>query len=575
LFQKSRKSGISPGDILVYLLLAWFSIYAITVCPADTHHDSTICYGLAKYRQMVLDPYLFSIFHRALAHPSVAPHVERVKPGLNTAVRIGKPIVRGTRVAWNSRIVPQWNKRVVPQWNKHVVPQWKKHVVPQLHHVDHIIEPYRTRVTNQYNLYSKYIGPHLRTAETNVRRWRRQAQPYIVLAATKTHQGYHATKPYAKPIWDSIKAGVKQLLLFVRKQRVLFVDPHVARIWEKVKELSSGAPKRSGTVREESTPLRDGSLTNLTSAASIAEQGAAVPPPSLSAIPSEAESSIGAAELPVPAITATAAEPSVATGSTVTTGSSLIAAIESEKVASASSILLESSSPTPVSLTSASLLSETVESPYTEFSAPSQTTNGAVPTSLEAGNEDDIDLDEFARELGLDEADVEPAAEVTETIALPPEHTESEEEKAEKIRQKKIETAKKRADIEGRHSKWESELRELINIKKKSLRKAFVAIRKSAAIALKEHKEIRAAVHGLVAESEKYMKGADVYLRTLKSDSRSDSIKIGLWDKLIAKLDAKFRDRLAEIDNIVSAWYVNVVEDEKQEVSASLPVSIG
>jgi len=94
------------------------------------------------------------------------------------------------------------------------------------------------------------------------------------------------------------------------------------------------------------------------------------------------------------------------------------------------------------------------------------------------------DLDEFARELGLD--DTVTATVTDETIVPPSLKIRNRGRKAERKRLKEIETAENRADIETRHSKWEADLKELIIAKRKNLRKALVAIRKPAAVELKE-----------------------------------------------------------------------------------------
>jgi hypothetical protein len=474
-----------------------------------------------------------------------------VKPHVDTAIRISKPIVLRTRVEWNSRIVPQWKKRVLPQWNAHVA--------PQLHRVDQIFEPYRTRVMQQFSRYSNRIAPHVWTANTKFQRWRRQVQPYVIFAATKTHDGYQAAKPYAKPLWNHIKAGTKQLLLFVRQQRVLFVDPHVARIWEKVKELSSGKPRASGTVRDEyATPM----ATNATIA--VTEEDA-VPPPASSVVLSVAKSfaSVTASSTSTtsPSIASETSTPAGTGSSTAPTGSFT----DSDDGFAPASSLLESTSPKTVSfsVTPSPSPSDKVITPP-DITDPSLTTNKPAPTPLE---EADVDLDEFARELGLDD-DTVTATEVDETVP-PPVETESEEEKAEKRRLKKIETAAKRAEIVGRHSKWEADLQDLVKTKKKSLRKALVAIRKPAAVQLKESKEVRTAVDGLVADSGKHLKGAEAYLKTLNLERKESASKIAIWDKLISKVDAKFRSRLKEIDDMVNGWYTLVLNQEAQEVCFS------
>jgi hypothetical protein len=551
-----KSSRITFSDFLMYLLLAYVTIYAVRVCPTDVNHESSVCFGLSKYRQLVLEPYVFPVFHRAITHPSIAPHIQRVKPHFNTAVRLTKPIVRRTRMEWNSRIVPQWTKRVMPQW--------RKHAVPHLRRVDQLVEPYRSRVTREYSRYSKRISPRLRLAQMNLQRWQRQTRPYVILAATKTYGGYQSAKPYMIPVLNRIKAGMKHLLLFARAQRVLFVDPHVARIWEKVKELSSGKPEGSANWEEPPAPRPAVPLTE--SETTTTEETTVLPSTPLSSniasdVKTMASVTVGSSTSATAAST-TAADSSNATPESSTVATELPLIVSStvpEKVASAS--ILESTSSAIISSAAPSYLSEEVNLPSPDITGPSLITDEPAPTSLEAADEAGIDLDAFARELGLD--DLEP----TVDDIPPPMETESEEEIAERKRKKEIETAEARAAIMKRHSKWEADLKDLVKAKKKSLRKVLVAIRKPAAIELKENRQIRAAIDGVVAESEKYIKGAEAYLKTLTTEGNKDATKMALWDKLVDKVDAKFRDRVTEMENVVNGWHMNVLNQETLEVS--------
>lgn len=486
-----------------------------------------------------------------------------MKPHFDTAVRAVIPAVTRTQKEWNGRVVPQWNQRVVPQWKKRVVPQWNKHVVPQwnkyatprIAFVEQKVEPYRALVSQEYTKYSGRVGPRYKATQSSLKRWQRQAQPYIVLAATKTHEGYQTAKPYAIPIWNQIKAALKQFLIFAREQRRLFVDPHVARIWEKMIELSSGKPKGSGTKKEPPAPSAAAPVTKLETntetvandppaASATSEDAGTMESTATESVISATENTVGSTSSVLPDVTSPAPSPS---------GSS---------IESAASVIAESVGSADISSNSA------------HITGPSQIVIDPIPTptvipAVEEAVDAEIDLDEFARDLGLDES-----TDPTLSIGLTPAETlipeETEEEKAERIRQRNVETAKKRASIEKRHSKWETDLHELIKSQKKSLRKALVAIRKPAAAELKSSETIRAAVDGLTAEGEKYLKGAEAYLKTLKKEQKG-TVKVGLWDKVVEKVDGKFQDRLKETESVVNGWYIVVLDQEAQEVS-TLPL---
>lgn len=174
----------------------------------------------------------------------------------------------------------------------------------------------------------------------------------------------------------------------------------------------------------------------------------------------------------------------------------------------------------------------------------------------------DFDIDEFTRSLGLDEDEVpEEEAEIVEDTE------ESEEEKAEKLRLKAQKTVEDRANIEKRHVKWEQDLDSLIKGNMQKLKKKLNAIRKPKAEVLKNSKEVKTAMQTLVNEADKYLKGGEVYLQTIKAESKKESVKLTLWSRVMDKINTKFQDRLGEVDTIVNGWYMDVLNEEVQEVS--------
>ena len=147
-----------------------------------------------------------------------------------------------------------------------------------------------------------------------------------------------------------------------------------------------------------------------------------------------------------------------------------------------------------------------------------------------------------------------------------PEETETEEEKAEKERLRQIETAKKRADITGRHTKWEQEIEEAAADGRKALRKQLVAFRKAAVVDLKESKEIRKEVESLVDEAEKFLKGAEKYLTNLKREARRPDEKRTMWERVVDKVDTKFGERLMQTEAVINGWYNVILNSELEEV---------
>lgn len=132
------------------------------------------------------------------------------------------------------------------------------------------------------------------------------------------------------------------------------------------------------------------------------------------------------------------------------------------------------------------------------------------------------------------------------------------------MRLKAEETARKRADIEACHSKWETELRSQMQTGLSTLKGRLVAIRSAAAAELAEAPDIRDAIENLVA---KYIKGAEIYLRNLRAESRKNDEKTPLWERVVEKVGVKFSERLGVVEAVVNTWYSAILDQELREVS--------
>ncbi|CAL1715216.1 unnamed protein product [Somion occarium] len=608
-------------DLLTRIFLLWFTIYSLSVCPTDEHLKSPVCRGLSEYRRLFLEPYVFPAFHRALAHPAVAPYVERVQPYADRVINTAKPIVFRTKLEFNNRVVPQWNKHVVPQWNNVVLPLWNKHAAPHIQSIEKQLQPYRTKVIYEYQ---HRVEPHLRVAVNNLQKWQRQAQPYVILAAHKTYNGYQKTKPYALPVWEQFKLLLSQLAQFLSIQRRQYVDPHVKKIWERVIELSGGKPTvnvdkqsaseapvykaaRSTTsvissaFSSESTVVPRSSEVVVDSASSVLSEPTTQSqslPASISheTISQSSSSNVAQASETLSSLASVVSSSAQATALSVSSGvkdaassaSSVVSSVTASVVPSASTLTQEPSVPVSsvtsqagssatVLASSASSITEQTFSSASESvldgvtdassavnSFASSISSSPIPTRSPVVDDDDIDLDAFYAELGLGD---DPASDVViSTEAAPPIETESEEEIAERRRLREIETAKKRADITGRHTEWERQLEAAIVENRKALRKALVALRKAAAAELKENAEIRKELENLEEDAEKYLRGAEKYLANLKRESRKEDEKRSMWARVVDKVDAKFAERLGQAENVVNSWYLEKLNKELEEV---------
>lgn len=493
-----------------YLLL-FFTIYYLSACPGDAELKSPVCRGLSEYRRLILEPYIFPAVNKAFSHPSILPYVDRARPLTNQAIRIASPVVSRTQLEWNHRIVPQWNKVIVPQYHKYLT--------PQLVRASAVIRPYLSAFEEQYE---SLLGPHVRGILSTVNRCQRATRPYILIAANKTYSGYQTAGPYLRPVWQRILRTLKQILIFLRAQRRQFVDPHVARIWERVKELSRGGDE---TVTAQS------SLMHSISPGAVETPFNSPLVQGFSAKPDDVEP------------TSTAAENSARSPSS---------SLPSETI--------------PISTPISRSLQYEGVAQVVASEAPSSTGASSTPAASQSldGN---VDLQAFYADIGFN--DEEPEAEEPEALEdAPTEPPPLTEEQMEELRLEKLaKTAEKRRDITSRHAKWEEKIDDMIKEKKKTLRKALVAMRKAAVQELGTNNDVQSAIEQLVENAEKFLKGAEAYLSNLKTESRSAEEKATSWTKVLAKVDTKFTEHLHNTEDVVNGWYTAHLEKELQDVS--------
>lgn len=594
---KRRKSNFQAFlDFLTKLLLLAFTIYAFTICPHEPHQQTPLCRGLLEYKRMVLDPYIIPPIQAAFSHPSIAPHINRARPYIYHTIQATVPIISYVQSGWNTHVIPQWEKYVVPEWNKRIVPHWHKHVTPRVELAEQTLAPYRRRIEQ---VYEQNFAPHARLAVYNLQRWQRQARPYILLAASKTQEGYYAAKPYTAPLLKRAGHILQQFALFLQDQRQKLVDPHVSKIWEKVKELSRGQQTVEGfepTAEFLSTEPMLSVGDELPGEQALSPE----PAPSITPIPDETlTSTLTPSATPIPQDGSnegefSAREPSVtseydtpftydddAVSTTAEPAYSVTVPVEAstalpevETVLRGESVLLESlhaSEPYPSMI--ASVTEEPNPSAFSPTSAessrptvtkPTGPTEGALRATL-SGDNDDIDMDAFYAELGLNELPADPQ----QHTFVPPHLVETEEEQAERLRLKADEIARKRADIEARHAKWEVELEAQKERSTAELQDHLLTLREAAAVELSSSTEVENALETLASEAEKYIKGAEIYLKNLKAENRKRDEKLALWDRVVQKVASKFTERLHAAEAVVNGPYNVLLQLELQEVSSA------
>jgi hypothetical protein len=446
-------------------------------------------------------------------------------------------------------------------------------------------------------VYNSRVATHIKVAIYNIKRWQRISQPYIVLAADKAYGGYRTTKHYVIPLWAKTKVTIRYMLVLARAQRRQFVDPHVARIWEKVKELSRGKAKVY-TMPSAEIIMPSSVATSVPESLETVDSHSVAPSSAVSGLTAESaqsnaptvfESPVSVEELDSvvkptpPSSTVDGGTPpiNISEGTSVAeTKTYTIDATESlhgaslvitETLQSVSSVIAASAHETAAA--TSSVISSLTDEVHSRFSSviASGREPFATPVPSARGDEDvNIDLNSFYAELGLHDLD-----DGTDSVVLttPPvsHESETEEEKGERLRLKAEQTAKKRADIIARHVQWEEQLGALINDKQKELRKALVVVRKSAVTELKESADMRARVEGFVNEAEKFLKGAEVYLKNLEKELRKVEEKMSLWQRVVGKVETKFSEKLRDVENFVNGWYMGIIDREMQAVGFPAP----
>ena len=572
---RRKKRSSSWLDLFSRMFILAFLVYSLSVCPTADKQKTPVCRALSEYRRLVLEPYVITPVQNLLHHPSVSPYT-------TTIIEKAQPVMARSKQEWYSRVVPAWNAHVVPQWEKHAVPAWNKHVSPQLARLSTKVDPYIQRATDLYNTHAT---PYVR--QTQVLAYK--AQPYVLLAGAKTYDAYQSSKPYFARLFKELERVppiiVNHIINPLASARRQYVDPHVELLLEKIQELSSGATKANSDVVE--SPV-------ITSAASKQVEGSdkavEVELPSVSEVKNRENDTLSSAASVV------SASLSLSTGHTnpsstfipsrsTETGDKSAAVESASSTMSASAFLGDvtesvpgatySPAPEPDVLqdqsepgaetstgdvvTSSSVL-EMAEEPTPSVEVPKA---HRPPVSPSGSSSKDDDLDDLLAELGLD-------LEETVSTDAPPEPSvveESEEEKAAREVARLAEVAAKRRELEGRHSRWEEKLSEMIETQKVALKEAIASIRRTGAAELKINLSIRAGIETLNSEAEKALRGTDAYFTKLRTGGKPVAEQARLWDRVLEKVQAKFDERVQDVEELVNNWYEQeVLSKEREEV---------
>jgi len=251
-----------------------------------------------------------------------------------------------------------------------------------------------------------------------------------------------------------------------------------------------------------------------------------------------------------------------------------------EAAVSASSVIQES-------LLQSSESSVLASSTLSQISSEPSSTNEESPLAEE--EEPVEDLTEFLAGIGFNDdpgSDTPPVEEFPQPPPPPPVHEETEQEKEERLRREAIETAEKRADIEGRHTQWEIDLETFGKAQRKVVRAALNRLREAAVEeARAPGAAIRMHVDGLLQEAEKSFKSLKGYARKLSKESKPEKEKVKIWENVVNKVEKKFGERVdAAADHIRDWWsdyvnkevgQVNVIGSEVEELATRAQADLG
>ncbi|CAE6463204.1 unnamed protein product [Rhizoctonia solani] len=383
----------------------------------------------------------------------------------------------------------------------------KAYIVRVAPHVAQLEKRTRPYVRNLKFHYARNVAPVLRTIQIYYTQLQNTLEPYINQAIAALIRLWLEIQPKIIPLIEESKFIPEWMrehaLIPLMRLREQYVDTHVYRMLEKVEEL--------GESRETKSLKAENHVTKSPTSSFQHHQSEPAPTSVTEATPTSAPETI---DVEPTAITVTPAAitpdgPMIPDGPIVPEGP------------------IAPDAPEPVPATTPELDAELeawIESLRTE----------TTPTP-------------------------EPAA---QPVVEP-----TEEELAEQKRLKAIETAKKRADIESRHAKFEEDLVVLGHTAAEELGVFLTAVRSVAAADLGRRSQEH--IGTLHKEADKGLKGTEAYLQKLKHMPEGGAIKIAMFDNLVEKVEKKFLETAQNVSDTISGWWSEMHNEEQKEANTA------
>lgn len=587
-------------DRIFFLFLATFSAYALYNCPSDSSHDYSVCRSLAAYRTHVLEPYVIPPIRAALTHPSVVqpyrqyakpvyqnyiqpvtPYLAAVQrqtvPYISTAAQFSK---RVSSSMWNTILVPYWTRAILPRYTLYLEPRVKKYISPLIKRVKY----YNREAGPVVQSFAHYTSISAHRTQKNILLAYDRSRPYVARVYTlmEPHvlRGYAQVKPLLHDVAQALQTKGKHVALefiaflratsgFFSDLRREFVDPHILRIWEKAVEKSgpsvtdATAPVTTSTVIQAEPSISFDAIPSMDAhpEPAIVE---ATPQP-IADIESTSVEFISLPSTTVDYVTQTAAEPAEIDAFT---SQVVIPTLEAtlEKTTSVAELGQESE------VKESEAQSDPVEPPMrtpTETNVDEQL-HGTLQGTSQTESED---LDDFLREIGLDEEELPQPVPEPQPVFVEEEDLEA----------KKAATATKRANIVGRHVRWRSELDSLVQTLEVRVKQDIEAVRSDATdhIGRLPSDKTSSATYGKGKEvvdkiqnnGEKLLQGLETYVTKLTSQvvpQENRKKEKEKWDKVIDKVEGRFKTAVRGVQEDVHGWYVEIKGKETSVVCQSL-----
>lgn len=587
------------------------AVYHVAHSPAFAPYTTSASSFYETKLVPVYSDYLFPLWRQYIApqyHRYVAPVLaDRVVPFINDS------------------ITPTWKYRIVPTYQRYyaklVLPYWRKYVSRPL-------TPY---VTSLQNAYERHLSPIVSRLErvswnvykVSVKAWK-SAEPHLERVIKGLGRWlstiYARLEPHLRVFLKKASSQSSAALKWVWAQRRVYVDPHVRKLWVKVKELSGSdvkidTPDSGHDLNVDrdwpSTPKSDSKAKSVTSPMSVAQEtlhASLVPTSSTDSTeedpaPTSASSIEPTGEPSVPPPSADNGGMTISSTDTPKSIPESEASIQAEyevvspelsdaaaiKAASVIEESLFAHSPSP------SPQEPTVDAGLTPSPSPASNVDPSpsIPQELPLDPDGFMDLDEFLANLGLDQdlpvespASAEPASSTdtvesthsASAVSQPaPKKTNPADMDEEERREYMV---AKRLDITSRHSRWESEVESLIEAKTTEVSRKVLKLREDGVHkVLEKDSAVQIRAEDMVKEGERLLKGIGSWVAAhkdapyaQKSEVNADLQKekdrdMELFDKLVGKVQEKFRDKVGEIEDEVKVWYMGVRDAEIQEVS--------